>query len=494
MASQPIRVLLIEDDPDDILLLKESLAEIGLGRIKLDYVNLLSRGLIQLGGQSYDVVLLDLNLPDSRGLDTLNTTIKRFPKIPVVVLSGLADDVITIEAVRRGAQDYLVKGEISGPLVMRVLRYAIERKQVEVVLRTNEARYRTLVETSPNGITLSDMEGNLVLCNQQAARLHGYDNPEAMIGLHVLKLVAPDNWHQADINFHKTLNDGEVTNAEYALQRKDGNQFPAEISTALIRNTSGAPTGFIGITRDISERKQALEAEQKLAMLQEEFIFSLSNELRTPLVSLVGYLDRLRDDKLNGPDVKDQFLNHASMEAYRLLDRVNELLDYSLLESKRLALNWEKVDLVRIINDVLRSFREQAIARRVTLMAAPMDNSLLAEVDPSRVRRMLFKLVENAIKFSDEGGRVFITAKPIDDKVIINVIDEGCGISFEDSSRIFEKYYQVKETPNKKPYAMGIGLYLAKHVAEAHGGSLTVSSQLGSGSIFTIVLPVTKRI
>ena len=297
MTSRQIHALLIEDDPDDILLLKESLADISMGKIKLDYVDRLSRGLIQLSGQSYDVILLDLNLPDSRGLDTLNTIIKRFPKIPVVVLSGLADDAITVEAVRRGAQDYLVKGEISGPLVMRVVRYAIERKQVEAVLRASEARYRTLVETSPNGITLADLEGKLILCNQQAARLHGYSSPEAMLGIDVFKLVAPGDRRLAALNTQKTLNESRVTNDEYTLLRRDGSQFPGEISTAALRNSAGAPTGFIGITRDITERKNAIEAEKQLVMLEKEFISSVSQELRTPLLSLMEYLDLVQNGK-----------------------------------------------------------------------------------------------------------------------------------------------------------------------------------------------------
>src|SRR5512135_183502 len=187
MMTHQIRALVIEDDPDDVLLLKDSLADVGMGKIKLDCTDRLSRGLIMMGAQNYDVILLDLNLPDSRGLDTLNTTVRRFPRMPVVVLSGLADDAITVEAVRRGAQDYLVKGEISGPLVMRVVRYAIERKQVEAVLRASEARYRTLVETSPNGIILADLEGKLILCNQQAVKMHGYSSPESMLGIDVFK-------------------------------------------------------------------------------------------------------------------------------------------------------------------------------------------------------------------------------------------------------------------------------------------------------------------
>ncbi|MFZ0533578.1 MAG: PAS domain S-box protein [Anaerolineales bacterium] len=492
MTSHQIHALLIEDDPDDILLLKESLAEIGAGKIKLDYTDRLSRGLIQLSGQNYDVILLDLNLPDSRGLDTLNTTIKRFPKMPVVVLSGLADDAITVEAVRRGAQDYLVKGDISGPLVLRVLRYAIERKQVEAVLRTSEARYRSLVETSPNGITLADLDGNVLLCNQQAARLHGYDNPEAMLGIHIFKLVASGDRHLARLNIQKTLHEGKVTNSEYTLLRKDGSQFPAELTTSLIRNNTGASTGFIGITRDITERKHAIEAEKRLAMLKEEFISNVSLELRTPLLSLMRYLEQLRNGKVVDSTMQNDFLSRASKDANRLLDLVNELSDFSQLESERLTLNLEKVDLVKVIIDVLQSFREQANARRISLTAAPMDPSLFADVDLSRMRRVLIKLVENAINFSDVDGKVFVTGKSMNDEIIINVIDEGCGISLEDCSKIFDKYYQSNSL-NKNVYGMGVGLNIAKQIVEAHGGTLTVSSQLGAGTTFTITIPMMKK-
>ena len=493
MPSQQIHALLIEDDPDDVLLLKDCLAEVGMGRIKLDYADRLSRGLIQLGGGGYDVILLDLNLPDSRGLDTLNTTIKRFPKLPVVVLSGLADDVITIEAVRRGAQDYLVKGEINGPLVMRVIRYAIERKHVEAVIRASEARYRTLVETSPNGITLADLEGNVILCNQQAAHLHGYENAEAMIGIHVLKLVSPGERQQAALNTQKTLHEGRVTNAEYKMLRKDGSQFPAEFSTALIRNTAGTPTGFIGITRDISERKQAIEAENRLGIIKEEFLSSVSNQLRTPLLSLMGFLDLLRNEKISTSDVQNRFLLRASKDADRLLDLVNELLDYSLVESGRLTLNLERVDLSKVIEDVVQSLREQAEAKRISLTFAPMDKNLFGEIDQARMRRVLAKLVENAIKFSNADGKVFITGKSMNDTIMINVIDEGCGISSEDCERIFDKYYQFEHVTNQNITGMGLGLYIAKQILEAHAGTLTVSSQLNAGSTFTISIPVSRN-
>jgi len=493
MTSQQIHALLIEDDPDDILLLKESLAGIGLGKIKLDYIDRLSRGLIQLGSQSYDVVLLDLNLPDSRGLDTLNTTIKRFPKLPVVILSGLADDAITIEAVRRGAQDYLVKGDISGPLVMRVMRYAIERKQVEAVLRASEARYRTLVDTSPNGITLADLEGKLLLCNQQAARLFGFNKPDAMLGINFFKFVALADRQLAALNIQKALNEGRVTQIEYTLLRNDGSEFPGEISTALQYNTVGAPTGFISITRDITERKKAIEAEKQLVMLENEFISSVSRELRTPLLSLMEYHNRMRNGKMTDSEEQNEFLTHASKDANQLLDMVDELLDFSLLESERLTLNWEQADLVKVILGTLQSLREQANVRRISLMSAPMDMPLVAHVDPTRMRRVLIKLVENAMNFSEKDGTVLVTGKSMNGKIIINVIDEGIGIALEDCSRIFDKYCQVDNPQNKNTYGTGVGLYIAKQIVEAHGGTLSISSQLGAGSTFTLTIPVEKK-
>jgi PAS domain S-box-containing protein len=488
-----IHALMIEDDPDDVLLLKDCLAKIGAGTIKLDHTDRLSKALIQLAEQSYDVILLDLNLPDSRGLETINYTIKRFPKIPVVVLSGLADEAITIEAVRRGAQDYLVKGEISGPLVMRVMRYAIERKQIEAILRTNEARYRTLVETSPNGITLTDLEGNLLLCNQQAAQLHGYEKPEAMLGLHLFKLYAPEDRQQAVTNTQKTLNEGRVINAECTLRRKDGSQFPAEISTVLIRNTGGTPTGFFSIAQDITDRKQAIESEKQYVMLKEDLISRVSHELRSPLLSLMGYLDLLRNGKVNDPDKWNEFLTRASKDAHRLLDLGDELSDFSLAEKERLTLDWEKADLIKLITDVLQSLRDEANVRRISLSFAPMNPSLEADVDPARMRRVMVKLVENAIKSSKADGKVFVTGKSMNGNIIINVIDEGSGISVEECSKIFNKYYHAEYSTQNNSNGMGFGLYIAKRIVEAHRGTLTVGSQLGAGTTFSIKIPANKR-
>jgi PAS domain S-box-containing protein len=369
---------------------------------------------------------------------------------------------------------------------------AIERKQAEIVLRASEAKYRTLVDTSPDGISMSDLEGKLLLCNKQTARLHGYENPEAMCGLNVLELIAPEYRQLVVQNAQKILEEGNVTNIEYIMLRKDGSRFPAELSAALICDKDGAPANFISITRDITERIQAIEAEKRLIEYKEEFIATLSHDLRTPLFSLVGYLDLLRNGKVNDSDVRNEFLTRASLDVDRLKVLVNELLDTSRLENNFLVLNWEEVDLGAVIMQELESFREQAKARRISLKSAPWNTTLIAEMDPSRMQRVLANLVENAIKFSYEGGDILVTGESRNGTITINVIDEGCGISTDDCSKVFDKFYQVSHTLKQNKYGTGLGLYISKQIVEAHGGSLTVKSQLGVGSTFTVAIPVKK--
>jgi len=149
MTNNLIQVLLIDDDPDDVLLILEFLAEAGAANIKMANTDRLSNGLKRIAEQEFDVILIDLNLPDSRGLETLKAITEAKPMLPVVVLSCPVDDSTTIEAIKQGAQDFLVKGKISGQVITRVIRYAIERKQIESVLHGSEEKYRNLIECAP---------------------------------------------------------------------------------------------------------------------------------------------------------------------------------------------------------------------------------------------------------------------------------------------------------------------------------------------------------
>ncbi len=409
--------------------------------------------------------------------------------MPHILLT--ADDISISKQAEAALEAYAAKLEQSN----RDLQdFATELKQTEAVLRASEAKYRALVDTSPDGITLTDLEGKLLLCNQQTARLHGYDNPEAMYGINAFELIAPEHRQLAAQNAQLTLEKGNITNIEFTMLRKDGTRFPAELNAAILRDTDGIPVTFIGITRDITERKRAIEAEKRLLQLKEEFMASVSHDLRTPLFSLIGYLDLLRNGKVTDNATQNEFLNRAAEDVARLMDMVNEMLDVSRLENKCLTLNIEQVDLGEVILEVLQSFRERANARRISLRSTSMEPALIAEVDRLRMRRVLSNLVENALKFSKDGGDIRVSGECRNGNVTIQVIDSGCGIPPDDCSKVFEKFYQVNSTLASNRSGTGLGLYITKQIVDAHGGSIDVSSRLGVGSTFTITIPVKKVI
>ena len=179
-GHRPMRVLLVEDNPGDARLLQESLSEAGDGAFELIHAGRLSEGLEYLCGSEFDIVLLDLSLPDSQGLETFSTTQATAPQVAIVVLTGLADDVLAAAALREGAQDYLVKGQVDPNLLARSIRYTAQRKRSEEALRESEERYRSLFENSMDAIFISGPDGGVIDANQAALDLFGFASGEAL--------------------------------------------------------------------------------------------------------------------------------------------------------------------------------------------------------------------------------------------------------------------------------------------------------------------------
>ncbi len=181
MEKTLIQVLLIEDNPADALLLRESLHNDALADYRVTVVELLEQGLAELDHHQYDILLLDLGLPDSQGLETFEKAYASFPEIPVIVLSGMADEVVALQAVQSGAQDYLVKGESSWNIGGRAIRYAIERHQSQRAVRASEARFATFFHFSPAAIAITRIRDSKILeVNEAWAIMTGYASADAI--------------------------------------------------------------------------------------------------------------------------------------------------------------------------------------------------------------------------------------------------------------------------------------------------------------------------
>lgn len=250
MKKTLIHALLFEDNPGDVRLFQELLHEEGLAQVELDHFERLKTGLEYLAQARPDVILLDLGLPDSQGLETFARVYAQAPEVPIVVLTGFNDTEQAVAAVTAGAQDYLVKGELSGGLLVRAIRYAIERKEAAEVLRRSEEQYRVLIEQAADGIFISDGTGKYVAVNSRGCAMLGYPLTE-LLEKNLSDLIPAEDKDQEPPRLND-LRAGKVIISERRLICKDGSLLPVEISGKMLSDGR-----FQGIVRDITERKRA---------------------------------------------------------------------------------------------------------------------------------------------------------------------------------------------------------------------------------------------
>lgn len=260
MVERSIRILLVEDNPADARLMREELREVGDFAFELRHVERLSEALDCLSAGSFDVVLLDLSLPDSAGLETLTRLEAAFSAVPILVLTGLNDEGVAIQAVQSGAEDYLVKGQLAGNVLARSIRYAIERKRAAEHLRESEIRFRKLAEATFEGICITD-EDRIVEVNPSFAQMFGY--PEhVLIGSTPLDLVTPEYREIVDRN----IRTGSERPYEVTGRRADGSTFPIEVIGRAL--PYGGRTAHVSAIRDLTDRKRA--EEERLRLVREQ--------------------------------------------------------------------------------------------------------------------------------------------------------------------------------------------------------------------------------
>jgi len=295
MTDTYIRVLLIEDNPGDARLIEELLSD--RVSFQIEVTQRLSDGLEALSTGRFDVVLLDLSLPDSSGLDTLTKTHSQAHQVPIIIMTGLGDEKLAVEAVRKGAQDYLVKGEIDENVLPRAIRYAIERKGAEKILRESEEKYRTILESIEDGYFEVDIRGNFTLFNDSLWKTHGYSKDE-LIGMNYRRYMDRENAKKVYQAFNKVFSAGKPARVfDWEVLRKDGTKRHVEASISLMKDAEGQPIGFRGILRDVTERKQ-MEAElrQTRNFLQNIFNSSIDGITTADLRGTVIYTSpRTRD-------------------------------------------------------------------------------------------------------------------------------------------------------------------------------------------------------
>ncbi len=502
-----IRLMVVEDNPGDARLINVFLSDVKSVSIEIQNAERLSDAIAVLNSQPVDAALLDLSLPDSQGLDTITRLYSQAPDLPIIVLTGLDDEALGLEAIQHGAQDYLVKGHIDGPLLERAIRYAIERRQSERERRTTAARYRSLFEILPDLLVMADADGRVMLANPQAAKMHGFDSPEAMIGADLTALYVPEEVERVAQMLQMLHESGSIRNVEFSLRNlADGTSFPTEQNAVVLYDVEGNASGIVSLARDITERKHAeevklaMEAARNANIAKTEFLSRMSHELRTPLNSILGFAQLLKMEGLS-PE-QEESLDYIMKAGKHLLNLIDEVLDISRIELGKLSISVEPVNVRELLGECVRMLGTMAGSHRVQLrydIGQVHEGYVLA--DRHRLKQVILNLLSNSIKYNLAGGKVTITCvegqgQPAREEgeiaaagtLRISVADTGRGIAQDKVGRLFTPFERLG-IEQSGIEGTGLGLALSKHLVQTMGGTIGADSKEGEGSTFWVELP-----
>jgi PAS domain S-box-containing protein len=354
------------------------------------------------------------------------------------------------------------------------------RRSTEEALQAANQYTDTLINSSLDIIIAVDTDRNIVEFNAAAERTFGYRREE-VVGRSVYLLYAEDAFGR---EVHaRMLREGKFT-GEVLNRRKNGEVFSSYLSAARMQTAEGKLIGFMGVSRDISERKQ-LERQRA------EFLAMLTHDIKKPLGAILACAELVLEGiKAHGLADEEELLDRLRSSVTTIDSLVTNYLDFSRIEAGSLALITAPLPIERVLQRIRQQYEAEARRRRLRLEIQPVSEALVVEGDMLALERVFANLVHNALKFTPAGGTIRVTATPQQEMAVIAVEDTGSGIASEDRPFLFEKYRRLAFQRQRE--GTGLGLAIVKGIIEAHQGRVEVESSPGQGSRFSVYLPLCK--
>jgi PAS domain S-box-containing protein len=525
-TSENLRGLVVEDTPEMAAQLKRILEKkFGL---RVEVAPDCATAREKLKTEAFDIATLDFMLPDGRGLELLEEITARGDLPRVIMVTGHGDEESAVRSFRSEASGYVIK---DSRLASR-LAESVEKALVEIDLRRaqaelsrREAHFRSLTEKSSDIVTVFGADGTILYESPSVERFLGY-KPDEMVGANVYDYVHPDDLPRLRRLVESALETpGALLVVEYRVRHKEG---PWRFLESVGRNLLTDPMvgGVVVNSRDVTRRKlteleldkyreqleglvqertieladaneqlreEIVERKQAQAMLQEraerlaDFLTVASHELRHPIsvvkgytTMLQGYLERMEPEML--PEISDAL----NVSVNRLTAYVDELMEASLVEQGRYTFDIVDTDLRPLLEESIRDLKGLGVDKVVTLTVG--EGAGTAMVDPRKFKRLIDMLLDNAIKFAQDGEHIDIEVSKDGKVTTVAVMDRGIGVPPEAREQIFERFYQVEEVQHHSSVGLGLGLYLARQIVTAHNGEIVYEPRDGGGSVFRFTM------
>ncbi len=510
--SDIISILLIDDDEDDFLITRDLLQEIAHQQYRIDWIDSYEAGLEAMREQSHDVYLVDFRLGVQTGLDLIREASERDYTRPIILLTGQGDFKTDAQAMKLGAADYLIKGQLSADTLERAIRYAIQQannlqairvlnteleervqrrtqalRQAVVDLRQSQQLFKSIAQNFPNGaIMVLDRDLRFVFVDGAELVRMGFRSEE-LVGEKMGRILSPDEQGKLDPYLDR-IRQGERLNFE--LERGEATY---SLRGVPLEGADGQVTQVLLVCNNITREKKAaqeihnaLKKERQLNELKTRFVSMASHEFRTPLSTILSSISLLgRYTEAEQQPKREKHIQRIKSSVRNLTSILEDFLSLTRLEEGRIEVRPEPLELAPFFEEVIEDLK--GLLKPQQHVELSLEGQPEALLDKQLLRNILNNLLSNAIKYSDAGSEVQVEVACDEEALRFSVTDQGIGIPQEEQVHLFERFFRAKNATNIQGTGLGLNI-LHKYVNLLHG-QVGFHSVEGRGTVFTVHCP-----
>lgn len=476
LATQEIKVLLVEDDEDDVVLAREYLNESEYYRFKVDWIANPQRAREKMLAERYDIFLIDYRLGSETGLDLIRFVQDKGVLVPCILLTGQGDMKVDLDASRFGAADYLVKTELSASVLERSIRYALSQSSVIRELDEKEKKYRSLFERSIDPIFLANDKMQIIDVNTSFLTFFKLTREEALT-----KAIRDLFADAADYEYCRlALKESEqIKDFEVSLINSANENRVCLLNCVFIPDQASDFCCYQGIVHDLTMRKKAekdMLIAERLSMTG-KIARTIAHEVRNPLTNLTLALEQLRDEMPSDNESVNLFSDIIERNANRIEQLIGEMLN----SSRPRELDLQLVPLDEVLNETLALAIDRMNLKQIRLEQRRGEDLPRLLVDKEKMKIALLNIVINAVEAMNPGtGVLTVHIEKQPGLIILHVSDNGKGIPAEDLEKLFDPFFTSKEG------GMGLGLTSTRNILNSHGATVEVTSRINEGTTFAI--------
>ena len=490
-ADKLLRIMVVDDERDIRDGSERILSRLGHDVVKAEQGE---EALDLLRVRRTDIILLDLKMPGMDGMEVLENILRSNPETLVIIVTGFATIETAIEAMKKGAYDFMTKPFRPDQLRLVVgravehLRVKEERDRLSAereaglwAITTEKSRLKTVVDSIIAGLLIIELDKRIVMCNPAFNQMMGF-NKDDITGSFLGEHPRLENVNEmVDELIESYSGQSGFLNREFVVPGDRPTYIRATVNSVV--SETGNILGLVAVLRDVTRAKE--EERERSA-----YIAMLTHELRSPLGAvdtqfhvvlkgLAGELSEKQRDMLSR--MRERVGNVQAM--------INDLLDLSRIEARQFVQEKKASDITNVVKDTIELLSDQAVEKELTLSVRLEPSLPHVLADPASLKEATTNLISNAIRYTPKGGRVEVTTGVDGGYVVLNVADDGIGIAKEHQDKIFNRFFRVKDEKTRHVVGTGLGLPIVKAIVEEHLGTVSVESEPGRGSVFTVSLP-----